>query len=74
LGGILPADYYNYAMILKINGKTDESNKWMNKFAELRPNDLRVKDYLLHRDELPDLLKDKGNYKIEHLEYQYQSR
>ncbi len=65
--GILPEDYYNYAMVLKINGKYDESNKWMSKFSELKPNDLRVKDFIANKAELPNLLKDTGKYKIEYL-------
>ena len=61
---ILPVDYYNYAMILKINGKYDESNKWMDKFKYLNPDDLRVKDYNTNKNNLSDLLLDDGKYKI----------
>ncbi len=64
---ILPEDYYNYAMVLKINCKYDESNKWMDKFEELKPNDLRVKSYNDNKEEFSNLLKDDGKYKIEHL-------
>jgi outer membrane protein OmpA-like peptidoglycan-associated protein len=66
--GILPEDYFNYAMVLKINGKYDEANKWMDKFIELKPDDLRAKDYLANKNELTDLLKDAGKYKIVHLD------
>jgi len=65
--GILPEDYYNYAMVLKTNGKYDEANKWMDKFIELKPDDLRAKDYVANNNELTNLLKDAGVYKIEHL-------
>jgi len=65
--GILPEDYYNYAMILKINGKYDEASKWMDKFIKLKPDDLRAKDYAANKNELANLLKDNGKYKIEHL-------
>lgn len=65
--GVLPEDYYNYAMVLKTNGKYDESNKWMDKFIELRPDDLRARDYAANNKELTNLLKDAGKYKIEHL-------
>jgi len=67
-GGNLPEDYYDYAMILKDNGKYQESNKAMDKFTELKPTDLRAKNYIAERSELPDLLKDDGKYKIEHLD------
>jgi tetratricopeptide (TPR) repeat protein len=65
--GILPEDYYNYAMVLKTNGKYDEANKWMDKFKELKPDDLRAKDYAANKNELTNLLKDNGKYKIKHL-------
>jgi len=66
-GGTLPEDYYNYAMLLKSDGKYDESNKWMDKFNELKPEDLRAKDYAANKTELADLSKDDGKYKVEHL-------
>lgn len=62
--GILPEDYFNYSKVLKANGKYDEAFMCMDKFAELNPNDLRVKDYKVHKTDLPALLKDDGNYKL----------
>jgi tetratricopeptide (TPR) repeat protein len=64
---IVPEDYYSYSMILKSNGKYAESQKWMDRFIELKPNDLRVKDYLSHKASLPELKKDFGKYKITNL-------
>jgi outer membrane protein OmpA-like peptidoglycan-associated protein len=65
--GILPEDYYNYAMLLKTDGKYDESNKWMDKFNELKPEDLRAKDYAANKNEFANWSKDDGKYKVEHL-------
>jgi outer membrane protein OmpA-like peptidoglycan-associated protein/tetratricopeptide (TPR) repeat protein len=62
--GILLEDYFNYSKILKANGKYEEAFMCMDKFAELKPNDLRVKDYKAHKAELPELLKDDGKYKL----------
>ena len=62
--GVLPDDYFNYAMILKDNGKYEEAFVSMDKFAQLKPNDLRAKDYLAHKADLPNLLKDDGKYKL----------
>ncbi len=31
--GLIPDDYYNYALVLKTNGKYDEAGKCMDKFA-----------------------------------------
>jgi len=67
-GGGLPEDYYDYAMILKDNCKYQESNKYMDKFSKLKPTDLRAKDYLANKAELPDLLKDDSKYAIMHLD------
>ena len=66
-GGNSSEDYYNYAMVLKTDGKYDEANKWMDKFNELSPTDLRAKDYSANKNELANLSKDNGKYKIEHL-------
>lgn len=66
-GGYLPEDYYNYAMVLKSNGKYDDANIWMNKFIESNPEDLRAKEYLANAGEFKLLSKDDGTYKIEHL-------
>lgn len=62
--GILPEDYFNYSKVLKANGKYEEAFTCMDKFAELKPNDLRVKDYKAHKADLPELLKDDGKYKL----------
>jgi outer membrane protein OmpA-like peptidoglycan-associated protein len=66
--GVLPEDHYNYAMILKANGKYDQSNAEMDKFSALKPADLRVKSYLSGRSGFAELLKDQGKYKIVHLD------
>ena len=62
--GVLPEDYYNHARILKINGKWAESNQMMDKFVELKPNDLRGKDYSANKGEFANFLKDDNKYKI----------
>lgn len=60
-------DFYNYASVLKTNGKYDEANKYMDKFKSLSPNDLRAKNFAANNAQLTNLLKDEGKYKIEHL-------
>ncbi len=64
LGDLVPEDYYSYAMVLKMNGKYELSAVMMDKFATLKPNDLRAKSYVVHKSELSELLKDKGYYKV----------
>lgn len=67
--GVLPIDYYNYAMILKSNGKYMEANKWMDKFVNLNPYDLRSKSYTDNKSRFDSLLVDESKYKIEHLAF-----
>jgi len=59
-----PEDYYSYAMVLKMNGKYDKADTAMGKFAALKPDDLRAKSYVAHKNELPKLLSDRGYYKV----------
>jgi outer membrane protein OmpA-like peptidoglycan-associated protein len=66
-GELTPEDYYNYAMVLKSNGKYEEAGKMMDIFNELKPDDLRAKEYSINKNELANLSKDNGKYKIEHL-------
>ncbi|MDO9186465.1 MAG: OmpA family protein [Bacteroidia bacterium] len=66
--GVIPEDYYNYAMILKTNSKYDEANKWMDKFNEAKPGDLRAKDYVANKGSLSKLSTDDGKYKVVHLD------
>jgi outer membrane protein OmpA-like peptidoglycan-associated protein len=65
--GIQPQDYYNYSMVLKSDGKYDEAGKWMDQFAEMKPDDLRAKDYIANKDKLINLLKYDDRFKTKHL-------
>lgn len=66
--GVNADDYYQYAMVLKSNGKYDQAAKWMEKFKEVKPNDLRAKNYAADNSQLTNLQKDDGKYKITHLD------
>lgn len=59
-------DYINYAAVLKSNGRYEEADKWMNRFAEACPGDLRSKEYFANRN-MKKPMADEGRYKIEHL-------
>jgi outer membrane protein OmpA-like peptidoglycan-associated protein len=64
---VSPDDYYNYSFVLRANGKYEEASTWMNKFKELKPDDLRAKNFAEDNSKLTNLLKDQGKYKISHL-------
>lgn len=54
--------YYRYVQMLKANGKYDESNKWMNYFTAIAPNDLRAMDYINNPNSVTRLLNDRSKY------------
>lgn len=66
--GVAPTDYYNYAVILKTNGKYAESNIAMDKFAESNPSDLRAQSYTSSKGKLTTLQTDVGRYRITPME------
>ncbi|PZR09531.1 MAG: cell envelope biogenesis protein OmpA [Flavobacterium psychrophilum] len=47
--------YYRYAQMLKVEGKYEEANKQMQKFASLAPQDQRAVDFNQDPDYLPKL-------------------
>ncbi|MCW3104778.1 MAG: hypothetical protein JWO09_3218 [Bacteroidetes bacterium] len=62
--GVIPEDHYNYAMVLKINGKQDESNRSMDKFSAAKPADLRAKSYERNKGNFSDMHTDEGKYQV----------
>jgi len=62
--GVLPIDYYNYAMILKSKGNYTESDLWMDKFVGQKPNDLRAMSYTANKSKLNELSNDNANFKL----------
>ncbi|AEH01681.1 OmpA family protein [Lacinutrix sp. 5H-3-7-4] len=61
--------YYRYAMALKAAGKYEDANKYLKKFAVLKPNDSRSKKYLESPDYLTTIDKISGDFVIENLEF-----
>jgi outer membrane protein OmpA-like peptidoglycan-associated protein len=66
--GIFVEDYYDYAMVLKSNGKYEESNSQMEIFNSKKTNDLRLIDYNANKDNLSSMLFDNGKIKVQNLE------
>ena len=65
---LIPEDYYNYAMVLKNSGKYSESDVQMEKFAQQKPNDLRVISFRENKGQFDVLVKDNGKSKIREME------
>lgn len=66
--GVLPVDYFNYAMVLKSNGRYQQSAVWMEKFVQLKPEDLRAKSFAENKTDVSNLQKDDGKYRVKHLD------
>lgn len=66
--GVSSEDYYNYASLLKNSGKYNDAFKMMDKFSEMKPEDLRAKDYIANKDKFADLSKDDGSFKVQKME------
>jgi outer membrane protein OmpA-like peptidoglycan-associated protein len=54
--------YFRYAQMLKANGKYEEANKQMSKFAALAPNDMRAKAYKENPSYVPKLISKDPSY------------
>jgi outer membrane protein OmpA-like peptidoglycan-associated protein/tetratricopeptide (TPR) repeat protein len=59
--------YFRYAQMLKANGKYEEANKQMNKFASMVPNDLRAKAFKENPNYVPRILSKNVSYTVNSL-------
>jgi outer membrane protein OmpA-like peptidoglycan-associated protein len=60
--------YYRYAQMLKSNGKYEESNKIMQKFVALSPNDQRAKSFKENPNYVPQLLDKQKKFDVKSLD------
>lgn len=60
--------YFRYAQMLKADGKYEEANKQMNKFAALAPNDQRAKAHKENPNYVPKLAAKEPGYTSKSLE------
>ena len=60
--------YYRYAQMLKANGNYVESNKQMQKFAALQPNDSRTKIFNENPNYIPVLLDQQKSFDIKSID------
>jgi outer membrane protein OmpA-like peptidoglycan-associated protein/tetratricopeptide (TPR) repeat protein len=61
------ADYYNYILMLKNNGKYKEVKKWYEKLRTESPEDLRAKSFFGTDTAFQSLLKPNRKYKVSNL-------
>lgn len=60
-----PETIYKYSQMLKANGKYEESNKWMDKFANMRPGDDRATAFRKNPDYLPKILEKGKKFNVQ---------
>ena len=60
--------YFRYAQMLKANGKYEEANKQMAKFASMAPNDNRAKTFKENPNYVPKLVGKTPGYTAKSLE------
>ena len=60
--------YYRYAQMLKANGNYAESNKQMQKFAEMEPNDSRAKIFNENPNYVPILLDQQKYFDLQSID------
>lgn len=61
-------DIYNYAVILRANGKYEESETWMKKYAEMNVTDTRGQMYMNEKGSYQRLLRENTNFTIHNLD------
>ena len=64
-----PETVYRYSQMLKANGKYEESNTWMDKFADMRPGDDRALAYRKNPDYLPKILEKGKKFNVQSLPF-----
>lgn len=55
---------FNFSQTLKANGKFDESNSMMDKFAQMSPNDTRAIQYKQNPNYIPQILEGKPRFSL----------
>ena len=63
-----PDIIFKYSQMLKANGKYKLSNKWMNKFVELRPSDNRATSFLKNPNYLPKIISKGKRFNVQNLD------
>ena len=63
-----PDIIFKYSQMLKANGKYKLSNKWMNKFVELRPADNRATSFLENPNYLPKIISKGKRFNVQNLD------
>ncbi|MBU2019162.1 MAG: OmpA family protein [Bacteroidetes bacterium] len=69
-----PEDYYQYAQVLKENGKYEESNKWMLNFYNKDRADYRAIEFMSKKDEIERIIERGERFSIKNLDVNTEGR
>ncbi|WP_317194052.1 OmpA family protein [Luteirhabdus pelagi] len=58
---------YNYAQVLKANQEFSEYNSYMKKFAQMKPNDSRAKEFMKNPNYIPMIMEGREKYTVTNL-------
>lgn len=72
--GVVADDYYDYAMLLKTNGKYEESNRMMDRFVAQQPGDLRAQSYVANKENYSEYESSDPDYTLSNLTMNTQSQ
>ena len=64
-----PEVVYNYSQMLKANGKYEESNQQMERFASMRPSDDRAMAYKANPNYLPKILEQGKKFNLQNADF-----
>jgi outer membrane protein OmpA-like peptidoglycan-associated protein/tetratricopeptide (TPR) repeat protein len=64
-----PEMIYKYSQMLKANGKYQESNDQMDRFASMRPSDHRASAYRKNPEYLPKILKQGKKFNVQNASF-----
>ncbi|MFD1017123.1 OmpA family protein [Winogradskyella rapida] len=64
-----PEMVFKYSQMLKANGKYEESNAQMEKFASMRPSDNRATAFRANPDYLPKILEQGKKFNVQNADY-----
>lgn len=65
--------YFKYAQMLKANGKYQEHNEWMAKFAKAKPSDKRAIAFNKNPDYIPQILAKVTKFEVKNSEINTQN-
>ncbi len=66
---VKPETVYNYAQVLKANGKFSMYNTWMKTFASMAPEDSRAVEFMKNPNYVPQIMEDFARFEAKNLEY-----